>query len=477
MMGQKQQSDTQLFYTNFCLNERIGADNRYRRILEVLDFSFVRPAVADLYGKVGNPSIDPIVVLKLMLISFLENIPSERELLRRLPERLDWLWFCRYDINSQLPDHSVPSKARRRWGLKIFEQLFANILQQCMDAGLVDGETVYIDSSLIQGNVSLDSLQPSFYILAQQTYERLESNCDVPIEAPPVESNAPDKTTKLSPTDPEARARIKGQQKVFGYQEHRCTDDAYGIITASETTDAAVHEGETLEAMVEQHEFNTQQNVSTVVADKAYGRMSNYSYLQRRGITPCIPHADHNHTKSGKFSRADFQYDPQKDCYVCPAGNVLSRQTRKRTKDRPAHVYKTGRGVCQACAFRERCYTGKYEKRVDRHIDQDKMDWADSCLSGFRRRHLMSRRRHIAEGSFGDAATHHGFKRARWRNRWRVKIQNLLIASIQNLRKLLKYGWQKKSPALVAAGQRFWGYFCAEVCLCGHSRAAWNPEK
>jgi len=128
MMGRKQHRQEQLFYTSFSLDERIGADDRLRQIREVVDFSFVRPAVADLYRDVGDPSADPIVLLKLVLISFLENIPGERELMRRLPERLDWLWFCEYDLDSKLPDHSVLSKARRRWGLDVFEEFFLRIL-------------------------------------------------------------------------------------------------------------------------------------------------------------------------------------------------------------------------------------------------------------------------------------------------------------------------------------------------------------
>ncbi|MBT3277744.1 MAG: transposase [Phycisphaerales bacterium] len=116
MMGRKQQRQEQLFYTAFSLDERIGPDNRLRRINDAVDFSFVRSAVSNLYGPVGNPSVDPIVLLKLMLISFLENVPGERELMRRLPERLDWLWFCQYDLDSTLPNHSALSKARRRFG-------------------------------------------------------------------------------------------------------------------------------------------------------------------------------------------------------------------------------------------------------------------------------------------------------------------------------------------------------------------------
>lgn len=469
MMGRKQQRQGRLFYTAFSLDERVGSDNRLRRIRDVLDLSFVRPAVADLYGDVGNPSIDPIVLLKLMLISFLENIPGERELLRRLPERLDWLWFCEYDIDSTLPNHSVLSKARRRWGLDVFEQLFAVVLTQCMEAGLVDGQTIHIDSSLIQGNVSVDSLKPAFVVLARQAFERLEANCDVPAGPPPVESAPMHGKTQLSDTDPEARCRTKGKQSVIGYQEHRVVDDAYGIITASETTDASVCEGRTLETMVEQHEVNTGSSPRHVVADKAYGTAENYQYLRERDLQPCIPHRHANATNPKAYPRSMFTYDAAADHYICPAGAILKRRS-KRPNTRGQIAYRGVASICRACSRREACYggeVGKQGKSLCRLAGQEAIDWADECLPGYRRRYLMSRRRSVIEGSFGDAATRHGFKRSRWRGRWRAKVQNLFIATLQNLRKLLTYGRQGPGRAFLALDQAIRWLQTAPGCLCG----------
>lgn len=447
MMGHRQRREDKLFYTSFSLDQRIRPDNPLRKIYEVIDFSFVRPAVVEHYGRRGNPSVDPIVLLKLMLILFLENIPSERELMRRLPERLDWLWFCQYDLDSELPNHSVLSKARRRWGVDLFRTFFQNILSQCVETGLVAGEVVHIDSSLIQANASVGSLRPAFAVLAEQTYQAIEDNCDAPVSAKrPLKA-----TTKLSPTDSEARCRIKGSQKVLGYQEHRCVDDAHGIITATATTDAAVHEGETLPEMIEQHQANTETTPSAVVADKAYGRADNYKTLQEQNITPCIPHSKPGAKHRGQFTRDDFTYDGEQDCYLCPAGQKLTRQTRKPI-DRREHMYKTGRHVCQQCPLCAKCYMGKYSKRIYRHVDQDVIDWADTCLSRSRRRYLMSRRRCVAEGSFADAANNHGYKRARWRSRVRVEMQNLLIGAAQNLRKLISaLGRGKRKSAAIAA--------------------------
>ena len=127
--------------------------------------------------------------------------------MRRLPERLDWLWFCQYDLDSELPDHSVLSKARRRWGAELFRTFFQNILIQCLKAGLVDGEVIHIDSSMIHANASVDSLKPAFAVLADNVYQKLEA------DSPQLPSQSSDniKTqTKLSPTDPDARCRIQG---------------------------------------------------------------------------------------------------------------------------------------------------------------------------------------------------------------------------------------------------------------------------
>jgi transposase len=476
MMGHTRQRESKLFYTSFSLDQRIGRDNRYRRLSEVLDFSFIRPMVARHYGSNGHASEDPIVIMKLMLILFLENIPSERELMRRLPERLDWLWFCEFDLDDILPNHSVPSKARRRWGLEVFEEFFQVVLTQCMKAGLVDGETIHIDSSLIQGDVSVDSLRPAFAVLARQKFQQLEDNCNGPDKKTPdadstasVGSAPMNGKTRLSTTDPEARCRRKGKQEVIGYQEHRVVDDAYGIITASETTDASVGEGRTLKTMVEQHKDNTDTKPVHVAADKAYGTAENYEYLHEQQIAPCIPHKHHTATNRKAYPNSKFTYIVDADHCICPAGEILKRQSKKPNV-RGQVIYRVKASTCHACEQCEACFGGKVGKQgksVYRNRGQEYIVWADECLPKARRRQLLARRKSVVEGSFGDAATHHGFKRSRWRSWRRMKIQNRLIATLQNLRKLVKYGYQKRSGAAAAALDSLLSViFASQIAMC-----------
>lgn len=196
MMGKPNQLEPKLFYQGISLERRIPANHPLRRIKEVVDFTFIRSQVADLYGVRGNPSVDPAVLLKLMFLLFYERIKSERTLMTQLPMRLDWLWFCDYDLDDSTPDHSVLSKARRRWGLEVFTGFFEKILRQCVEAGLVDGQTIHVDSSMIDANASKDKLVCQLRMVSHQIYEELEE------QAEPV---LPEVERRVCPTDPDAR--------------------------------------------------------------------------------------------------------------------------------------------------------------------------------------------------------------------------------------------------------------------------------
>ena len=493
MMGPRQKRRPKLLY-DFNLEERILQDHLFRKISMMVDFDFIRPLVKCFYGKNGNASIDPVVVLKLIFLLFYEKVPSERALMSRFPMRLDWLWFCGYDVDDEIPDHSVLSKARRRWGKEIFAEFFQRILGQCVEAGLVDGEVVHVDSSMIDGNASKDKLKVHLRIVGGQEYERLEqaeeSTCKVAekFEAPQApkvqeypmakeeslssggsttlqepavleESNAPvvseEKPNlsagevpaelpeppkpgqKITPVDPDARVGKKYGHTTLGYKDHRVVDDRCGIITATVTTPANVNDDRMIAASIDTHEANTDIKVKTVVADKIYGTGANYKDLHERGITACIPHKQKNCNCDRNFANDHFVYDEAKDEYICPAGKSLSR--RRVASDKNAVIYEASREDCVGCVNFEKCVSGKTTGRqVSRNFNQDYIDWAGKCLTRINRKRLMSRRKAKMEGSFADAANNHNFKRARWRGLIKMSIQNLMIAAAQNLRKLLR---------------------------------------
>jgi transposase len=158
MMGYQPPPDDPLFSYNVQLETRVRKNHPLRRIKEAVDFSFIYDEVASAYGTSGNVSVPPPVILKLMLLLVFYNVRSERELMETLPERLDWLWFLDYTIETPIPDHSVLSKARKRWGEEAFKRFFQVIVSRCVEAGLVSGDKIFVDSSFIQADASRDSL-------------------------------------------------------------------------------------------------------------------------------------------------------------------------------------------------------------------------------------------------------------------------------------------------------------------------------
>lgn len=482
MMGPPQQRTPKLFYTGISLEERIPPDHPLRRIANTVDFSWLRPAVADLYGTRGNPSLDPVLILKLLFLLFYENVSSERALLRQLPCRLDWLWFLELDLDCPLPDHSVLSKARRRWGPQVFAQFFQRIVQQCVQAGLVEGSRVHVDASLIAADADTDKLKLALHLQGEAFYGQLEaaertevpppqspppsspSPSAVPVTAPvatvtsaasssaapsspapsaPTPSatcptlavGVPAPGTWVCPTDPDARLTRKNGHSILGYKDHRVVDDHCGIITATLTTAAIIDEGAMLLAALDSHAFNTGRIAFEPTADKGYGTAENYSRLQQRGTTPCIPHKAVREDPA-LFARSLFIYDPATDTYRCPAGETLTRYGICDNRRR----YRTRHGVCSACPLQTQCTASSQGRVLSRQVRQDAIDWADTCLRPAQRKTRMRRRKIRAEGSFADAANRHGYKRARWRRLQRVTMQNQLIATVQNLRKLLRYG-------------------------------------
>ncbi len=429
MMGKPNQLEPKLFYHGVSIDRRMPKGHPLRKIEQLVDFNFIRSQVADRYGTRGNESVDPAVILKLMFLLFYENIKSERALMAQLPLRMDWLWFCGYDLDEKTPDHSVISKARRRWGLGVFTGFFENILSQCIEAGLVDGETIHVDSSMIDANASKDTLKCQFRAVSHNLYEELEGNAE------PMQEKL---EKRISTTDPDARLGKKYGKTTLGYKDHRAVDDKYGIVTATVTTPANVNDEKVLVEVINEHQTNTETKVKTAVADKAYGVGENYKYLHEQGITPCISHKCNSSNCDPAFNHHKFIYDNERDCYICPAGKPLKR--KQIDNDKHSVIYKADRTTCEQCQYFKKCVTSKQSGRqIQRNLNQEYIDWADNCLTKHKRKRLMARRKHKGEGSFADATNNHGFKRSRFRGIEKMQIQNLMIAAIQNLRKLMRH--------------------------------------
>ena len=452
-MGREEAPQGKLFYTSINLENRVRANHPLRQIDRILDLSFVSNEVKDSYGYNGNVSIPPAIIVRLMLLFVFYNVRSERELMDTVPERLDWLWFLGYDLDSEIPDHSVLSKARRRWGAKIFQKLFERVVWQCVESGLVDGTKIFMDSSLVEADASNNSIvdQQSLKRHLNQTYRKLEERLEE------VDDKNEDKKGKgtvnkryISTTDPDASVvSHKGRTPKLSYKTHRAVDISHEIITAVDTTRGSVNEARKMQSLASQHYTNTEKCAKTIVADSIYGTKENYLACYDHGISAHVPDLkktqDKGTRRSGIFEAEKFHYDKTTDTYICPSGQKLYR--RSYHKKRRSSDYGTRKGVCKECQLREQCTTAKSGRTVHRDNRQEKLDIMRERASSSTAKQDIQTRKHLMERSFA-RAVRYGFKRARWRGLWRMRIQDYMIATIQNLNVLIRHGNKLKLAAI-----------------------------
>jgi transposase len=455
MIGPIQKSDAKLFHYGVNLEKRVRANNPLRAVKAAVDFGFVRQRVAAFYGKEGHESEDPIVIMKLMLLLFLDNVSSERELMRIVGERLDYLWFLEFDLDDEIPNHSVLSKARKRWGAPIFEEVFIATIEQCMAAGLVDGKKIHMDGSLIDADASGKSLKkgPPELIEALRRVYRGEAQ---KLEDPDDEGGRAKRgvMVSVSSTDPDAAQSKKHAKDParLRYKNHRVVDDRCGVITAMETTPGNVLENQKLMDLVEQHESNTGMKVGVVVADAQYGTNENFAACQQRQIRSHMKDLQSTvkqaRQRRGIFQQGDFRYDAQRETYICPAGEKLKRSN---SIERGFYIFFSNAAVCAGCSLRSQCTTSKKAiRKLKRHIDHEQIERARAESHSGWGRTDRRRRQHLMEGSFAES-TRYGFKRARWRRLHNQRIQDFLIATCQNIRIFLRNGRLKPAASMAAA--------------------------
>jgi len=450
-----QKSERELFSYAVNLEKRVRSDHPLRRVAAAIDFRFVREKVAHCYGTKGNVSVDPEVILKMMFLLFFDDVASERELMKIIAERLDYLWFLGYGLEDEIPDHSVLSKARARWGQEVFESLFVRTVGQCVEAGLVDGRKLHLDSSLIDANAAKESVlkgAPVLIAALKRAYAATESKLE---DSSTPESYEAVNDRMMSRTDPDAAlARKGGGDSRPRYHHHRALDDQKGVITAVETTPGSIAENKKLLELIEQHEANTGSKAATAVADHKYGTQENYVACAERGLVSHLGDASkgqHNHRCTGIFPESAFTYDAASDTYRCPAGESL--KPRRLHGVRRTMEYKAAKSSCARCVLRAQCTRAAHGRTVKRHEKQALLDVARGQAHSRAAQRDRRRRQHLMEGSFADAANNHHFKRARWRRLWRQQIQDYLIAAIQNVRILLKHGGGKRSAVALGVVQ------------------------
>ena len=470
MMG-SQDTQIHLFSYQVNLERRLRPDHPLRRFAAVLDLNWVRAEVKDYYGRNGNVSVDPVVLVKMMLLLFLDDIASERELVAIIPERLDYLWFLGYGLDDTVPNHSVLSKARSRWGAELFEKIFIRTVSQCLAAGLIEGKKLHIDSSLVRAHASRDSVitaAPEVIQALRAAWRMQEGKLEEAGPRKPEAVNA----THASTTDPDATLARGGNspRSELSYKHHRVVDDARGVITALQTTTGEASDAKALAVLVEQHQKHTNIAADTIVGDRHYGSAANYRFCQVHGIRSHLGRASAQVEAKGLLPTSAFTYEAASDCYRCPQGHHLYYHNFK--KEEQLVVYRIrDKKHCATCPLQPQCTQGKQGRTLGRPIFAELVEAGMAQAQSPEAKLDRGRRKHLMEGSFADAANNHGFKRARWRGLWRQSIQDWLIAAVQNLRLLLRNTTLGDAGGFMRSLQEFILSIRILLRLFGHSVA------
>jgi len=467
-----EQRQPEFFSYHINLERRIRPEHPLRQVKAALDLSFVIALVKDRYGRCGHTSLDPRVLVKLMFLLFYYDVPSERELMAQLSERLDWLWFLDFELDTEVPHHSVLSKARARWGTEVFERLFVSSVEQCVKAGLVDGRLLHVDSTTIKANASKDSVlksSPEMIQALRQAYQKEEQKLEVLPEAtadctqtreqqPPAAGSGgcSDKEVSVnqshvSRSDPEAElARTKTGNIELSYKEHRLVDDAHGVITAVVETPGSAGDGVQMPVLIEQHQAVTALKLDqvTVAGDHHYGSANNYLYCAQRGIRAHLAPSSAQLKARRLLPAEEFAYEAQADRLRCPAGHHLILHQRRPAEQLKVYLIEDPQH-CAQCLLRQRCTKAARGRSVKRHVHSQVLEELRAEARSPAAFYSRKRRKHVMEGSFADGANNHGLKRARWRGLRRQRIQSWMIAAVQNLRLLLRKAAQGPKPAAV----------------------------
>ena len=440
MMGAELVRQERLFY-EFRLEDRVPANHLLRKIDAVLDLSWLRAELKPFYSPIGRPSVDPELMIRMLLIGYCYSIRWERRLCQEVELNLAYRWFCKLGLEDDVPDHSTFSVNRhgRFQESDVFRLVFERVVGQCMAAGLVGGEGFAVDASVIEADASRfqrvegATIEWSDEQLARRPVAEFVAALES--ENPTINPVRPPKA--LSPTDPAAAWTTRGRNKVmFAYSLNYLIDMDEAVIVDVEATPARISkEVDAASTMLERTEERFDLKPDHIAADVAYGTGEMLGQLVAREIDPHIPVWDRSERDDGTFSRADFSYDEERDLYICPAGKPM-KSTRKLLSN-GFYRYAASKRDCDLCPLKPRCCPERPERRILRAPNEKARDHARALKETEAYARSRSRRKKI-ERLFGDVKHNLGLTRLRLRGLSGARDEFLLTATVQNLKRLAR---------------------------------------
>ena len=440
MMGSRRVEQSELFY-DFSFDRHVPGDHLLRSIDRFVDLSEVRRDLAAFYSSIGRPSVDPELMIRMLLIGYCFGIRSERRLCEEVHLNLAYRWFCRLGLEGQVPDHSTFSKNRhgRFRQSDLLRRLFETVVSRCVEEGLVGGEGFAVDGSLIKADASRQKgVEGSNGLPPEATSRAVREYLAVLNDA--AFGAATDVTPKfISPADPAARwTGAHGGQAFFAYSANYLVDLDNAIIVDVEAT-TAIRQAEVTAAkrMIERTKERFDLYPARLAGDSAYGSAEMLNWLvYEHGIEPHVPVFDKSTRTDGTFSREAFTYDHDKDVYFCPASKMLTC-TGTLVNDGATLLYRASKYDCDACPMKPRCCPKTPARKVPRSIYEGARDVAREIAMTEEGRASRKLRKKV-EMLFAHLKRILHLDRLRLRGPNGARDEFHLAATAQNLRKLAK---------------------------------------
>ncbi len=438
------------------LEDLVPQEHFLRKLENAVDFSFIYDEVRDLYcPDNGRPGIDPVILVKYLLVGYLYGIESERRIEQEIQVNMAYRWFLGLDLDDRVPDHSTISQNRRRrfHGKNVFRHLFEHILHLCMEKGLVDGRIILTDSTHVKANASfkantkvLAQRETTDYMERLDRYEaeeraRLESSGVIKPQRAGREKKESSKVQKtVSTTDPDAgMLQRPGKPEGMHYLDHQSVDAAHGIVVDVAVTPGNANDSEPYLGRIEYMREHLGLDIQTAGADSAYGTSMIYRAMDDMGIRLYTPAATGGVTYKVEFRREDFRYDAEKDCFLCPAGKALTLRSLERENYNISRIYRADRKDCRICPMLGRCVSDSHRSRsIRKNIFEEAVKRQRETDGASTHKRILGLRQIWCEGSFAAQKWMHNLRRLFRRGMEAAEDHCLLSATALNLKRMIK---------------------------------------
>ncbi len=452
MIGDHERKEPMFYYIR--IEDMVPEDHLLRLIEKHIDISFIREKVKHLYSHTGRPSIDPEVLLRMLLIGYLYGITSERRLCEEVKMHIGYRWFVGLNLEDKIPDHSTFSKNRHERFVEndLFQKIFDEIVKQCIEKGLVTGKHLTVDSTYIKANASFKSLEPIVVEMKPKEYiEKVEQ--ENPVTEGPWEpgKDYPHKGKKISndtyrsKTDPDARLSRKSSTSSteLCHSATYVMDNKSRVIVGADIGMPALKaERQAAQEQIQRIKWRHRIRPQSIGADKGYSTGEFIHELIEEKIDPHIPIRDYrSRNDQGIFPITEFSFDTEKNIFICPEGNELKYWgIHKRSRQ---YVYRASITDCKACSKKAEC-TRDRARSLSYHIYEESIDKAKQ-LNKTKEYRISQRMRKKIEELFGEGKEFMGLRRAKFRGREFVKEQVLMTATAQNIKRIVRL-LSKKGP-------------------------------